>query len=119
MHALSLNATRAFLGQWNRRKALALRAERRLALSACATLQCHLEEVRALLRSGRSLELSDELRGYASRFEAKASTLLRNASARRDGDPAHWQALHRIAQHFNRDYEAAREALVSAVLDRQ
>ncbi|MDG2523817.1 hypothetical protein P6166_00385 [Stenotrophomonas sp. HITSZ_GD] len=112
MHALSLNATRAFLGQWSRRKALALRAERRLALLACATLQSHLAEVRALLRSGGSLALSDELRGYASRFEAKASSLLREVPGRHDGDLASWQTLRLLAQRFNRDYDDARAELV-------
>jgi hypothetical protein len=112
MHALSLNATRVFLGQWSRRKALALRAERRLALSACATLQSHVAEVRALLRSGVSLELSDELRGYASRFEAKASSFLIDAGTRRGSDLAGWQTLHVLAQRLNRDYDAARGELM-------
>ncbi|GEM_PF-6689799 len=112
MQALSLIATRTFLGQWSRRKALAARTERRLARSEFATLQAYVAEVRALLRSGGSLDLSDELRGYASRFEAKASSFLHDALSQRSADRVGWQSLQLLAHGFNQDYEAARAELI-------
>ncbi len=114
MHAPSLSATRTFLGQWSRRKVLATRADRRLARSELATLEEHVAEVRGLLGSVGAFEMSDELRGYAARFEALASRVLREALALRDAPRDRWRQLQQQAQELNRQYADTRIELLDS-----
>lgn len=117
MHALSLSATRTFFSQWSRRRALALRADRRLALGELARLEAHVGEIRCVLRSGGAFELSDALRGHAARFEAMASRFLREALPGRHDDRAGWRQLHQRAQDLNREYAQTRDELADGAAD--